>query len=474
MENYWVNPPPPVIGGGMGVNVSWYGLVKILARLGQLGTLSGVALDRVVAYELLSGDPTGDIRRALEHFPDQRLVKEVLDAFFNEHPSKIKRHIPVFTVKPSHLLISLTICANYAVVWLAKEGHDNPVSINYLEKVSMPLMYGILGAMLAGVDFVTMGAGLALQIPKLFEDILAGRTATYHIPVIGRKEKYVMEFDPIKFFGPEFHILRKTLKRPGLIPIISSLLGAKIFKAKLPPGNVQAIVYEDLETAGGHGPFPRGRQFKSNGEPLCDARDETNFEELSDLFEIWYYAGGVASPQGLAWARALGATGIQVGSILAVSNDSKMDEKLKRLVRYLGYLGLIEVYNDPYFSSTGYPFKKVKNLKGTITDEQVYLARKRICNHKCLVNLFEKPNGTIGYRCSAEPIKAYLSKGGALGDTINRGCLCEGLLSTCGADPTKPSLVTLGKNVDFLRDPALMENPYDSYSAEQAINYLLS
>lgn len=64
--------------------------------------------------------------------------------------------IPAFTVQPSKSLIELTICANYAFVKIAKKGHKNPVSINFLEKVQMPHLASIYGAMLADVDYVTM------------------------------------------------------------------------------------------------------------------------------------------------------------------------------------------------------------------------------------------------------------------------------------------------------------------------------
>ena len=40
--------------------------------------------------------------------------------------------------------------ANFVEVWLAKEGHDGPVGINYLEKVQMAMPAAVYGAMLAG------------------------------------------------------------------------------------------------------------------------------------------------------------------------------------------------------------------------------------------------------------------------------------------------------------------------------------
>ena len=55
--------------------------------------------------------------------------------------------------------------ANFVEVYLASEGHDGMVGINYLEKTQLATPYAIYGAMLAGVDFVLMGAGLPREIP---------------------------------------------------------------------------------------------------------------------------------------------------------------------------------------------------------------------------------------------------------------------------------------------------------------------
>ena len=56
---------PVVIQGGMGVAVSSWQLASTVARTGQLGVVSGTALDIVLARRLQDGDPGGHARRAL-------------------------------------------------------------------------------------------------------------------------------------------------------------------------------------------------------------------------------------------------------------------------------------------------------------------------------------------------------------------------------------------------------------------------
>jgi nitronate monooxygenase len=67
--------------------------------------------------------------------------------------------------------IELLILSNFAEVYLAKEGHDGPVGINYLEKIQLPTLPSLLGVMLAGVDCVLMGGGLPLAIPGILDEL---------------------------------------------------------------------------------------------------------------------------------------------------------------------------------------------------------------------------------------------------------------------------------------------------------------
>ena len=73
----------------------------------------------------------------------------------------------------SRKLVELCMVCNFVEVFLAREGHDNPVGINYLEKVQMPHLASIYGAMLAGVGYVLMGAGIPLHIPGVLDAFVA-------------------------------------------------------------------------------------------------------------------------------------------------------------------------------------------------------------------------------------------------------------------------------------------------------------
>lgn len=457
---------PRIIQGGMGINISNYHLASSVSMLGQQGTISGVTLERVLIRILQNGDLDGDIRRALSFFPFPKISEKILQKYFIEGGIKKLtpfKGVPFFSINPPASLIELVIAANFCMVWLAKEEHNNPVSINYLEKVSMPHIYAITGAMLAGVDFITMGAGIPIKIPPVIEAISKWETASYPIPVDGKDGKrfnHIMSFDPKSFLGEKpFEI-----KKPGFIPIISSNILAQKLLKELPVGDVYGFVVEEY-FAGGHNAPPRNKI--DYGE-----KDFVNYEKLAEMGLPFWIGGKYASPEKLEWALSIGAKGIQAGSIFALCEDSGMDIMIRRSLRRLGYNQELNVKTDFRVSPTDYPFK-VAQLPETLSEENVYNSRERVCSQGGLIVLYEKENGSIGYRCPSEPIDKYLSKGGKIEETVGRGCLCNGLLSTAGlGDFGEPPIVTMGDETIFLK--RLMLNERDWYGAREAIDYLLS
>ena len=60
---------PRIIQGGMGVAVSSWRLARAVSLRGQLGVVSGTAIDSVFVRRLQDGDPGGHVRRAMAAFP---------------------------------------------------------------------------------------------------------------------------------------------------------------------------------------------------------------------------------------------------------------------------------------------------------------------------------------------------------------------------------------------------------------------
>ena len=70
---------PNIIQGGMGAAVSSWRLASQVAKAGQLGVVSGIGLDMVLARRLQDGDKHGHMRRALAAFPVPAVADEVLE-----------------------------------------------------------------------------------------------------------------------------------------------------------------------------------------------------------------------------------------------------------------------------------------------------------------------------------------------------------------------------------------------------------
>jgi NAD(P)H-dependent flavin oxidoreductase YrpB (nitropropane dioxygenase family) len=73
---------PLVIQGGMGVAVSSWRLASAIARAGQLGVVSGTALDLVLARRLQDGDSDGAVRRALAAFPVPEVAERIVTRYY--------------------------------------------------------------------------------------------------------------------------------------------------------------------------------------------------------------------------------------------------------------------------------------------------------------------------------------------------------------------------------------------------------
>ena len=87
------------------------------------------------------------------------------------------------------------------------------------------------------------------------------------------------------------------------------------------------------------------------------------------------------------------------------------------------------------------------------------------------------PEGKIGFRCPAEPVEAYVKKGGNEEDTAGRQCLCNALMADIGlgqirADGERePPLVTSG---DDLQSIGGFLAGRTRYSAGDVLDYLMA
>ena len=464
---------PKIIQGGMGVGVSGWRLARAVSALGQLGVVSGTALDQVLARRLQDGDPGGHIRRALDHFPWPGMAQRIRDRFFipgGKAANESYIRMPPHQKDNPRELQELCIVSNFVEVFLAKEGHGNAVGINYLEKIQIPHLPSIYGALLAGVDAVLMGAGIPLRLPGTLDSLALHQATSYPLYVIGatNDDDTLIHFDPRDYAETGL----PPLKRPLCLPIIASNTLALTLVRKA-NGRVDGFIIEG-PTAGGHNAPPRGKlQLNEAGEPIYGERDEVDLVKIRELGLPFWLAGGYGAPEKLAAALQEGAAGIQVGTAFAFCEESGLLEEYKQAV----FNTDAKIKTDPLASPTGFPFKIVQ-LENTAAQSEIYEARPRVCDLGYLREAYKTEAGEIGYRCAGEPVTVYASKGGKPEDAAGRMCLCNGLMANIGLGQVRagrhqePGLITAGDDVGTVK--RFRKAGKTTYTAADVIQTLLN
>jgi len=467
---------PEIIQGGMGAGVSDWNLAKTVSKLGHLGVVSGTAIDTIIARRLQTGDHGGNIQRALKHFPWPDMAERFLDDFFiqgGKSPKEPFKLLPMTVLQMKRSAVERLIVANFVEVFLAKEGHDGLVGINYLEKIQLPTLPSLFGAMLANVDFVLMGGGIPISIPGILDGLSRLEAVEVKIDVENNSQNYNYHsyFDPKEFCYGEL----SELPRPRFLAIISSDILAKTL-ARRAKGSVDGYIVEHY-TAGGHNAPPR-KIDRSNPEPPQEysEKDIPDFSKIKAIGRPFWMAGGCASPKKLRHALELGATGIQAGTVFAYSRESGMMPEIKQEVLKQCMDGRPKIVTDFKASSTGYPFKLV-DLENTVANMEKREKRKRICDLGYLRHLYSKSESEVGYRCPAELVNSYLKKGGNIDLTQGKICLCNALIATIGLgqirnDGVELPVVTSGD--DFSSVANIIKKSSLNYGVKDVIDYLKS
>ncbi len=483
-----------LIQGGMGVYFSNWRLARAVSaeRPGvTAGTVSGTALDVVYVRLLQLGDPGGNVRRAFAALDAQfntdmgrRLIDRYYieggkapNAYFKTAPMQIARAIdggnafPAPSSEPAYLplkldesAVELVIATAFAEVWLAKQGHSGKIFINFLNKIELPLLYAMYGAMLAGVDGVIVGAGNPEGLPAACTRLANHEPAARRIPVLyaAPGEEFLLTFDPSAVAGGVF--TRMPLKRPAFLAIASLddlVLALAASTTEAPDGFII-----EHHTAGGHNASPQGPARRDElGQPIYGDRDEPKLEVIQAAGRPFWLAGGYGSAEGLQKALAAGATGVQVGSVFALCEESGIKPEFRvAILKELRNGGDEELVRTTLFSPTGFPFKVV-SLEGTLSDDDVFTDRRRTCDIGLLQQVgLSQPdeNGTrtLFQRCSAAPVDTYVNRRGLERNTEERRCLCNGLLACAGLGQVRrseisfveePAIVTLGNHLDGIK-----------------------
>ena len=328
---------------------------------------------------------------------------------------------------------------------------------------------GILGAMLANVDYVIMGAGIPREIPRFITEISQKKSSYITVDIVNGDSQRIT-IDPSEFVD----ISKIEFVRPMFLAIIiNDVLAA--YLARDESSRPDGFIIEG-PSAGGHNAPPRGKiEFDAENEPIYGPRDLANLEKMVKYGYPFWLAGGFGARGKLKDALALGAEGVQVGTLFALSNESGFTDEIRNQI--LGTLadGTFEIHTDMKASPTGFPIKIV-NLPGTTALPEVFAARPKLCDMGYLREPIMLKSGRVDYRCPSEPEIPYLKKDGTIEETEGRKCLCNGLFSNIGLGQHRRDgydeapIVTLGSDVDGCKE--LIKLHPNGWSASLAMDFI--
>lgn len=433
------------------------------------------------------------MRSALEAFPFPAIARKVAADYFVEDGIEQQRPSRLATLPSEHVKFqreALYVVAAFVETYLAKRGHPGQIGMNLLEKIQLPTLPTLFGAMLAGVDAVLMGAGIPLAIPGVLDAFSRLDAAELRLQVEGNDagRVFTCRFDPAAFIArcreqeepraaeTEARFCEPTqLSRPAFVALVSSHVLAKTLHRKA-AGRVDGFVVEG-HVAGGHNAPPRKKKAATaETASSYGAADEPDLAVIRELGLPFWLAGRFASAEKLKEAIALGATGIQVGTVFAYCDESGVAEDIKQRVIAGCRAGTLRVETDFEASPTGYPFKLVlDSARPAERDEQ--RGRERVCDLGYLRQPYLDERGKLGFRCPGEPVETYVKKGGAVEATKNKLCLCNGLLATVGlgqrrAPVAELPILTAGEGLAEIL--TFLPAGKSSYSAREVMNQLLA
>ena len=117
-------------------------------------------------------------------------------------------------------------------------------------------------------------------------------------------------------------------------------------------------------------------------------------------------------------------------------------------------------------------------MPGTLSEAKSLPPRERLCDLGFLRHGYRKADGTVGYRCPAEPVEEYVRKGGTLEETLGRECVCNGLVTTIGLPQVEDGRVTslplLTAGNEIVNVCRFLKPGRASYTAAEVIEQLLT
>ena len=405
---------PVIIQGGMGVGVSSWQLAHAVARTGQLGVVSGTALDAVVARRLQDGDPGGHVRRpsrlpAAPTWPSGCWTATTgprgrRGAPYRPTPAARAARRPA----PAH---ELAVVGNFVEVWLAKEGHGGLVGINFLEKIQMATPGGRLRRDARRRRLRPDGGRHPARDPAPARR--ARRAPARH----GARRRH-------RAATPRLVTLDPTTLAPRRRPAAAAPPDVPRDRLLARPGRSTSTARTRTRPdgfvvegprAGGHNAPPRGKLAARRDRPAglrpAGRRRPRGARRRSACRSGWPAA--TASPSGCETALEAGAAGVQVGTLFALCRESGLRRPAARGSSCTGCATARSRCAPTPRRPRPASRSRSPQLPGTLVRRRRCTRPGRGCaTSATCASRTPAPDGQVGYRCPAEPVDVFIRKGG--------------------------------------------------------------
>ena len=227
--------------------------------------------------------------------------------------------------------VELLIATGFAEVWLAKEGHSGNIFINFLNKIEVPLMYTMYGAMLAGVDGVDRGRGQPRWPAGACSQLANHQAVTNQFlgAVSEGGEAFTIAFDPQQI--ADGALTKTPLKRPAFLAIVALEDLVQAAGRKRQRGARTASLSSTIRQAATTPTRLAPCTWMRWVSPSTADRDVPTWRRFGTSGSLSGWPADMAAGERLLAALAAGATGIQTGSVFALAEDSGMRPDTGRL-----------------------------------------------------------------------------------------------------------------------------------------------
>ncbi len=305
----------------MGVGVSNWRLANAVSKLGQLGVVSGTALDQLFVRRLADGDKGGDMRRGLDAFPFLKWPSA--SGRSTSFPAASQRNgLPDCgdASKAGPAQARGAVRGQQLRRGLSGQGRPQESRRHQFSRkgCSSPICLPFTAPCWPGLGYVLMGAGIPLHIPGVLDSFAA------HQPRVQAVGRWRAAGDGLADVPQSGRPCRGRTARPSSAQVPGHCFFQHLGHHHAAPRQRPRRRTDSRNAHRRRAQCAPARQAPALcvRQPVYGERDAVNIAGLRALGVPFWLAGGYGSPEKVREALDQGAAGVQVGTAFAFTEES--------------------------------------------------------------------------------------------------------------------------------------------------------